>query len=93
VDQDGATGLNGVLVKLWTEGFAFNLFPSGKWTDHDPGFYEFTIGDGYPRPGTWYIALVDAGGAFISDVITFQTTADCDSPDGKQQVVVDFAKQ
>jgi len=93
VDRDGATGLNGILVKLWTEGFTFPLFESGKWTDHDPGYYEFTIGANYPRAGTWYIALVDAGGGLLSDVITFQTTADCDWPNGRQRVVVDFAKQ
>lgn len=94
VDRDGTTGLNGVLVKLWAEGgFTFDLFPSGKWSDHPLGFYEFTIGGGYPRAGSWYIALVDAGGGLISDVITFQTTADCDSASGRQKVVVDFAKQ
>jgi len=93
LDQDGATGLKGVLVKLWTEGFTFPLFESGTWTNRAAGLYEFTIGASYPRAGSWWIALVDAGGGLISDVIAFQTTADCDSASGRQKVVVDFVRQ
>ncbi len=93
LDRDGITGLDGVLVKLWTKEYIFPLFPSGR-SSYDPrGFYEILIGVGVARPGTWWVALVDAGGALISDVIMFQTTADCDWPDGKQKVIVDFVRQ
>lgn len=93
LDRDGTTGLSGVLVKLWTAGFTFPLLESGKRTDRPPGSYEFIIGAGRARPGTWWVALVDAGGTLISDVIMFQTTADCNWPDGQQKVIVDFVRQ
>ncbi len=85
----------GVKVRCWTYGQVLGE----KTTPSDPsksdGYYEFILHaqSGIPREVVVEVAIVDDSGNLLSPRIMAQTTAsDCNNPNGRQRVVVDFVQ-
>lgn len=90
-DASGAPKPN-VRVRAWTYGNPL----ADKVTGYHPqsaGYYEFildTVPPG-PREVMVEVAIVDANGNLLSPKVAAQTTAtDCDNPNGRQHVIIDF---
>lgn len=90
-DASGAPQPN-VRVRAWTYG---NLL-ADKVTGYNPtsaGYYEFILDAVPPGPREVMVevAIVDENGNLLSPKISAQTTAtDCDNPNGRQRVIIDF---
>ena len=86
----------GIRVWCWTYG----EFLGEKVTPSDPsksqGYYEFILHQqaGVPREVVVEVAIVDDNGNLLSPKVMTQTTAtDCNNPNGRQRVIVDFVQQ
>ncbi|MCP4168518.1 MAG: SH3 domain-containing protein [Chloroflexi bacterium] len=89
----GGTPVNGYRV-------AFSYAPDGPWVvdpqisgphegynNWNPGYYSHIINAAGPKAGSWYVWIVNEGGARISEMANFQTTG---PGKGCNEAVVDF---
>lgn len=96
-NRDG-TPRNGVTVKVWAPGWNGSYSrPSGpeEQPERPDGYWDLTLGAGYPRAGTWYAAVADkATGALRSPVVTFNTVSSPTrtSEGGCQHVYLDWQR-
>ncbi len=85
--------LNGVSVHVWWEGSdGFVSLPSGEDPTKPDGYWDVVL-DTYPKPGRWYVAVIDpVTGAHLSPVVTVETDAEPCEPGstGRQVITVDF---
>nr|MBA3532961.1 proprotein convertase P-domain-containing protein [Ardenticatenales bacterium] len=97
VRDSGGTAVNGVTIRVWYDGAQPNeiySLPSGGDIKRGPGEWDVVLAN-YPKPGTWYIAVVDRNtGAVLSDVVTAITDDGPCKPgeSGRQIVTQDFLK-
>jgi len=76
LDTSGA-GSAGVRVRVWSGGWEGSTVLSGQKGEYGAGGWEVYL-DNHPKDGIWSCQVVDAGGAGLSPVVTFQTYAgDC----------------
>lgn len=76
LDTAGA-GLSGVMVRVWSGGWPGQTALSGQKLEYGAGGWEVYLDD-HPKDGVWSCQVIDASGAGLSPVVTFQTYAgDC----------------
>ncbi len=85
--------LNGVTVRVWWDGAPDNevySLPSGTDPTKGGGEWDVVL-DNYPKPGRWYVQVVDrATGAPLSQRVTVETDGiNCETT-GRQVVIQDF---
>lgn len=61
--------------------------PHEGYNNWDTGYYSHIISANEPKSGTWYVWIVDAGGARISEIASFTTDG---STNTCNQAIVDF---
>jgi hypothetical protein len=61
--------------------------PHEGYTNWNAGYYSHIINAASPKAGTWYVWIVDAGGARISEIANWSATG---PGDGCNEAVVDF---
>lgn len=85
--------LNGVTVRVWWDGAPDNAvysLPSGSDPTKGGGEWDVVL-DGFPKPGTWYVQVVNrTTGAPLSQRVTVQTDAENCGTTGRQVVIQDF---
>jgi tetratricopeptide (TPR) repeat protein len=75
-DSAGAA-VSGAIVRVWSGGWQGSTSVSGQKTEYGSGGWEIYL-DNHPKDGVWNCQVIDAGGAGLSPVATFQTYAgDC----------------
>ena len=83
----------GVTIRCWTYGQILGDKTTPTDTSKSEGYYEFILHEqsGVPREVVVEVAVVDAEGNLLSPRIMAHTTdTDCNNPNGRQRVVVDF---
>jgi hypothetical protein len=87
----GTTQRRDARVKVWTAGWEITRVTPTDEAKGD-GYYDVTLGAQGPRAGSWFVAVVDASGNPLSEVVPFDTdTVDCEPTGaGHQWVIVDF---
>jgi hypothetical protein len=91
VDANGQP-LNGVRATVdWNDrqGPLIVTKPTGDF-GFPPGWTDASLSGRGMVIGQWRLWLIDAAGARLSDIVSFETNNDCESPNAKQIVIVTF---